>query len=206
VSPGDDGSRHFSPAVQYVFHVSEYAGATNGDAYGTPGTEHKVICTFASDTSAQCWVATGSTLLDYVKGDPSATAGISATDGKVKLFAGHRSDPFFFNLAGFKTAVHDVELACNNSLTTPGTCPGVLTAISNAAGCPLLPAANVAPVRAALSTMQGSSAVIAPCAGNQLDCFANFNVMAIVLQVDKSLLVANGHHLLSVWGSTHMGS
>lgn len=206
-SPADDGTRHFSPAVQYVFHVTEYAGATNDAAYnGHQGTEHKVICTFASDTSAQCWVATGSTILDYVKGNPSATAGITSTDGKVKLFAGHRSDPFFFNLGGFKTAVHDVEIACGNGTTTTGACPGSLTPALNAAGCPQLPAAALAAPVAALSAQNAASAITAPCSGTVKDCFASFNVMAIVLQIDTSLVVGTNNHLVSVWGSTHMGS
>jgi hypothetical protein len=206
VSPADDTTRHFSPAVQYVFHVSEYAGATNGEAYGTQPTEHRVICTFASDTSAQCWVATGSTLIDYVKGDPSATAGISAVDGKIKVFAGRRSDPFFFNLGGFKTAVNGVETACGGG--TPGACPGALATVPgvDAAGCPQLPAANVAPIRAALSAQAPANAVTAPCSGTVKDCFAAFDVEAIVVQIDKSLVLGSGHHLVSVWGSTHMGS
>lgn len=205
VSPLDDGTRHFAPGVQYVFHVSEYAGATNAEAFFAQPTEHKVICTFASNTSAQCWVATGSTLLDYIKGDPSATAGITSSDGKVKLFAGRRGDPFFFNLGGFETAVREVETACGGG--TPGACPGVLSTVPgalNAAGCPQLTPAQVAPVRTALTTAPATAVV--PCAANQADCFANFNVMAIVLQVDKSLLVSSSNHLVSVWGSTHMGS
>lgn len=206
VSPIDDGTtRHFSPAVQYVFHVSEYAGATNADAYGTQPTEHRVICTFASDTSAQCWVATGSTLLDYVKGDPSATTGITSSDGKVKLFAGRRSDPFFFNLGGFKLAAHTVEQACG-TVATPGACPGNLAPISAPAGCPALDATTVGGVRGLLSAQAPANAITAPCSGTVKDCFASFNVRAIVLQVDKSLLVKSANHLVSVWGSTHMGS
>jgi hypothetical protein len=199
VSPADDSSRHFGPSVQYVFHVNEYAGATNEAAYGTTPTEHRVICTFASDTSAQCWIATGTTVSDYVKGDPTATGGITSADGKVRLFAGRRSDPFFFNLAGFKKAVQTIDTACGAPTMA---CPGALP--KNAAGCPTLPATTVGPIAAQLSTTQTSP--IAPCAANQPDCFANFDVHAIVLQIDKTALLGTGHHLLSVWGSTHMGS
>jgi hypothetical protein len=206
VSPADDGTRSFSPAVQYVFHVSEYAGTTNMAAYGTPPTEHRVICTFASNTSIQCWVATGSTLVDYIKGDPSATGGITSADGKMKVFAGRRSDPFFFNLGGFKTAVHDVELACGGG-TTPGACPGVLAPpVSDAAGCPPVDATTANTLRTDLTAQAAASAITAPCSGSDKDCFKNFNVMAIVVQIDKSLVLDSTHHLVSVWGSTHMGS
>jgi hypothetical protein len=69
--PAGDGTHHFGPSVQYVFHVTSIL------RYPMPGdpagTETKVICTFASDTMVQCWVGDK----DYVKGDPSNTAGIT---------------------------------------------------------------------------------------------------------------------------------
>jgi hypothetical protein len=188
VSPGDDGTRHFGPSVQYVFHVSSHPGADNMHAFNTPGTESKVICTFTSDTAGECWVVLGSTVKDYVKGDFSSPSGVSSADGKVKVFAGRRGDPFFFNLAGFHIAQHAVEMA--------GAIP------KDAAGCPQLPAANALALRGFLS----NTAAADPdslCAPNQADCFLHFNVMAIVLQVDKTLLLQNTDKLLSVWGSSH---
>jgi hypothetical protein len=192
VSPADDGTHAFGPSVQYVFHVSEYAGATNEAAFAAQGTEHKVICTFASNTSAKCWITQGANVEDYVTGDPTSTTGLTSADGKVRLFAGRRSDPFFFNLGGFLTA--DAVVKANAGAFTD----------ANGDGCPDVPATTAGALRMALvsppATAQG------PCAANQADCFANFNVMAIVLQVDKSLFLSGTNHLLSVWGSTHMGS
>jgi hypothetical protein len=188
VSPGDDGTRHFGPSVQYVFHVSSHPGADNMHAFPTPGTESKVICTFTSDTAGECWVVLGSTVKDYVKGDFGSTSGVSSADGKVKVFAGHRGDPFFFNLAGFHVAQHAVEMA--------GAIP------VNAAGCPMVPEPTAAALRTALSTAQPTDPD-GLCAANQADCFLHFNVMAIVLQVDKTLLLQNTDKLLSVWGSSH---
>jgi hypothetical protein len=194
VSPAEDGTHSFGPAFQYVFHVVTYPGATNMDAFFNPGSETKIICTFASPTSAQCWVATGPTPKDYVTGDPSSPAGITSRDQLIKVFAGKRSDPFFFNLGGFLRAQSTVETACGTS-----TCPGALP--HDAGGCPLIDAATAGALRGLLTTAPPTT--IGPCAGGQIDCFANFNVMAIVVQVDKTLLNANGNHLLSVWGSTH---
>src|SRR4051794_3612256 len=104
VSPGDSTTRHFDNTVQYVFHVNSYANVTTFPASNP--TETKVICTFENDTSIQCWVGGDK---DYVTGDPSNTAGLTSADGKLKVFAGRRSDPFFFNLNGFKDAVATVE-------------------------------------------------------------------------------------------------
>src|SRR5262245_874741 len=48
VSPAEDGTHSFGPSVQYVFHVTSHPGATNAAAFVAPGTESRVICTFAS--------------------------------------------------------------------------------------------------------------------------------------------------------------
>ena len=87
VSPGDDGTRHFGPSVQYVFHLTSRPGATNADAIGAAGTESKIICTFTSDTAGQCWITRGSTLVDYIKGDFSGTAGQNSVHGKHRRYA-----------------------------------------------------------------------------------------------------------------------
>jgi hypothetical protein len=149
-----------------------------------------VICTFTSNTKAQCWVTQGTMVKDYVTGDPSTA--MTSADGKLKVFAGRRSDPFFFNEAGFLLAQKAVE---DNA--------GLLT--FNPAKCPLVPPTgpvSAQALRGLLTT--ASTTAVGPCPANQADCFAHFNVMAIVVQVDKSLLLQNTDHLLSVWGSTHM--
>jgi hypothetical protein len=183
VSPADPGTRHFDNTVQYVFHVNSSAGFMAGTA-----TETKVICTFASDTDAQCWIGDK----DYVKGNPSTMSGMTSDDGKVKVFAGRRSDPFFFNLNGYKNAVAGVEAAIANNQITSMT----------AAGCPHISAPMGAQLRGALQQGAGATAH-APCGSADADCFANFDVMAIVLQVDKTLLNDGTNKTLGVWASTH---
>ncbi|MEO8552403.1 MAG: DUF4331 family protein [Kofleriaceae bacterium] len=189
VSPGDQGVNTFGPSVQYAWHVSSHVGTQTATAFGAPGSEERVVCTFTDNTHGECWVVKGTTVLDYVKGDPSTS--MTSASGKMKVFAGRRSDPFFFNLAGFKKTIAAVEGA------------GVIP--PNAAGCPAVPTATATVLRTFLTTPVVTGAA-APCPNNQADCFLNFNVMAIVAQVDKTLLAqgdATDHHLLSVWGSTH---
>jgi hypothetical protein len=191
VSPADPGGRAFGPGVQYVFHVTSKTGLPE-DVVAKPasGVTTNVICTFASATSAQCWVSGASGVKDYVEGDPSNTAGTTSSTGKVRLFAGRRSDPFFFNLQGFRAAVTQVN-ALRGSLTF------------NAANCPTnLTSMQAGTVRTMMSTAQTTAT--APCPANQADCFAGLNVMSLVVQVDKSLLNAPGNVFLGVWGSTHM--
>lgn len=186
VSPGDPGGRAFGPGVQYVFHVTSHAG-TREDFGITGGVTTEVRCTFASTTSAQCWVVGPSTVKDYVAGDPSNPAGTTSTSGKVRLFAGRRSDPTFFNLQGWRNATAALQ---------------AMSPVVNQANCPALTNPAASALRTTLSTAQTS--VAAPCPAGQPDCYASANVMALVLQVDKSLLNAQGNTLLSVWGATHL--
>lgn len=191
VSPADDGTRHFDNTVQYAWHVTSHPGMTVRQAFPTPGTESNVICTFASDTSIQCWVALGSTVKAYVTGDPSSPAGATSADGKIKVFAGTRSDPFYFNLGGFKLAQQAVEAAITAKALTLDT-----------AGCPQLDPTTATTLQTAVKTAPTMD--VSPCKANHIDCFDSFNVKAIVIQLDKSLLLAGTDTLLSVWGSTHM--
>ena len=191
VSPADDGTLHFGPTIQYVFHVlSSPACATNCVIEGTDtSTETKVICKFASDTSAECWVGD-----QYITGDPSGS-GITSGDGKIKLFAGRRSDPFFFNLQGFIDTVTFVDANL-----------GTLVSLMDVAGCPDLSGGLGATVRGKLQEGPQGTLATPPCSQGLTsadnDCFLHLNVMAIVLQVDKSLLTPGGP-LLGVWASTH---
>ena len=196
VSPGDDGTRTFGPTVQYVFHVRSRVGTTGAMVVAQAGgVETNVVCTFASNTSAQCWVVSGGTVKGYVKGDPSATTGLTSADGKIKVFAGRRSDPFFFNLQGFRDAIAAVAGAA-----------GTLT--YNTSGCPInLPDATAGVLVNTLKNQSvNGTAASPPCSATVKDCFAAFNVMSLVVQVDKTLLVNGTDIFVSVYGSTHVGS
>lgn len=189
VSPGDVETRTFGPDVQYVFHVHSKAQI----GVGTPGvgTETRVLCTFASSTSAQCWVLEGSTVKDYVSGDPSDPAGITSQSGKVRLFAGRRSDPFFFNLQGFRAAI----TALTNRF---GQNPQIQL---DAAGCPTNLSNNEAAT--IMGLLDDPIAGQPPCAATGKDCFANLNVKIILVQLDKSLVNNGQNTAVGVWASTH---
>jgi hypothetical protein len=162
----------FSDQVQYVFHTSSRS------AFGAAaGPETNVICEFNSLQLVQCWVGTDL----YVKGFAKQTSGLSTDDGRLKVFAGPRNDPFFFNLTGFKETAKIVEGAAS-SLTF------------DAAGCPKLDAAT-----SAVLVKQLASGVNGAPAKND---FGGFNVLSIAIAVDRTLLVKNGP-ILSVWASTN---
>jgi len=177
VSPLAATGAKFSNAAKYVLHTASKMKYTD-----TTETETDVICTFDATQKISCWVVSGGATKDYVTGDASATAGITSASGKVKVFAGPRDDPFFFNLGGFKDAEVDVEAAT-----------GVTT---DAAGCPNnLPGSTVTKLDNDLGgSAHGTAAAV--------DFFKGKNVLSIVLSVDKTLLTTGGP-LVAVWGSTN---
>jgi len=182
VNPGATATTKFSNAIQYVFHTASSAAYPPANA-----KETDIICTFDATQHISCWVGTA----DYVNGDASMPAGLMSTSGNVKVFAGLRDDPFFFNLGGFKDAETDVEAATGLTL--------------DAAGCPNnVPAATV---MALDKDIAGSN----HGAGPAVDFFSpnastnpgySGNILSIVLSIKLSLLTSGGP-MVSVWASTN---
>jgi hypothetical protein len=162
----------FSTATQYAFHVHSGAGYGQTDVVPT-----RVICQFAALDNVECWAGDPANGGVYIQGDATAEAGLSDADGKLKVFAGPRNDPFFFNLTGFVDAVVAVNEAA----------PGLTL---DADGCVAnLDTATAATLQGLITTGQ--------------DDFATQTVSALVVQVDKTLVNGNGD-TLSVWSSTHV--
>jgi hypothetical protein len=169
----------FSDQVLYTFHVTSKA------SFGaTTGTATAITCSFTTAQIASCWVGNA----DYVTGDASATggdggvgAGITSASGKTKVFAGVRDDPFFFNIDGYHATVAAVETAA----------PGLTV---DAAGCPTVDATTSMTLVNQLKTAPDGSAA--------KNFFAGYNVLALVVQIDKTL-VNSGGSILSVWASTN---
>ena len=166
LSPFDDGTTVFGPGFQYVFHVN--AQSSPG---GEPTAETLVICQFEGPADIDCWV--GST---HLSGNPSLTDGLYSGNRLVRVFAGRRSDPFFFNGTGFENALASLR--------------GYLPA-AGGAQCPAI-------------TPGEAGSILAKLRSPANDRFADTNVLALVLSIDKRMLgVRPSSPLLSVWGSTH---
>ncbi len=179
VFPAATTSSKFSNNVQYVIHTQSRAAFAI--PAGTPRSTLDIICTFNAAQAISCWAGS-----EYVTGDASASAGITSSSRKLKVFAGLRDDPFFFNLDGFKATAAAVRgakasLVANNKF--------------DAAGCPALDPGTATTLVNQLKTASGG--------GPPQDHFNGLNVLSIVVQVDKSLLNSGNNTLLSVWASTH---
>jgi hypothetical protein len=217
VFPGATAASKFSDAVKYVFHTSSLS------MFLGPSVARDIICTFSNATPqvTSCWVAdpAAGTAVAYVTGDASAVAGISTADAKVKVFAGARDDPFFFNLAGFRNATSTVGAALKDAGPTfMGTFIKGLDAAHP--GCPILTTAARSTVTGYLGKdCTGTGAPIdffkkpagtenAMCttkpplvASTTMNVGLTGSILAIVLTVDKSLLTAGGP-VVNVWGAT----
>jgi hypothetical protein len=170
VAPFSAADASFSDAITYVFHVNSAMG------YGMEATETTVACQFYDTDAIECWVGD-----NYLTGDPSDPAGITSEDGSIRVFAGPRDDPFFFELTGFTNAVAAVVAAA----------PALG---ADDAGCPNVDAETSGVLVGLLQSGTDGAAAS--------DTLAGANVLSLVVQVDKSALTAGGP-LLGVWGSTH---
>lgn len=161
-----------SDAVLYVFHLNSKPTFSS-----TASTEVRIVCGFDTQQVISCWAGT----TEYVTGKADGLEGITSTSGKLKVFAGMRNDPFFFNLDGFQSAVGIVKGAASSLTFDAAGCPALDTATSNTLVTQLKRDANGAAAK---------------------DFFGTANTLAIVVQVDKSLVTPGGP-ILGVWGSTH---
>ncbi|MBR9814197.1 DUF4331 domain-containing protein [bacterium] len=167
-------SAQFSNAVEYIFRTSSQ------DTYeiaGAADATQDVTCTFDGAQNVTCTVGAVT-----VTGDASSETGITDGSGSVRVFAGARNDPFFFNFSGFRATAEAVANAAG-SLEF------------DAAGCPTL-------------DMETSNALVTqlqtePDGDPAIDDFGGMNVLALVVSVDKALLTAGGP-IVGVSGFTNL--
>jgi hypothetical protein len=223
VFPGATATSRFSDAVKYVFHTSSMT------AYLGTAVARDIICTFTNATPqlASCWVtdpadASANGIKGFVSGDASGNSGAASGNGQVRVFAGLREDPFFFNLAGFHNATSTVAAAikdASGSASFQGTYIKGLD--STHPGCPILTATarNVvtgylghdctgvgSPVDFFKKSVDSDNAgcTVKPALVNTQqtkNAGLTGNIMAIVVQVSRSLLTTGGP-ILNVWAAT----
>ena len=115
--------QQFSNQVQYVFHTSS---KTSFGAQASTDTD--VICEV--DGGIRCWVGGD----EFVGGPVDNPAGATSSSGRVRVFAGLRSDPFFFNLRGFQATSRAVVSAAPSLGFDPAGCPRLDAATAGALG------------------------------------------------------------------------
>lgn len=107
----------------------------------------------------------------------------------VKVFVGPTKDPFFFDLLTFFNIIPDRYYGCHSPFT-------------NAFGVPCggATASSFNGFSAAFNTAHGTSCSTTPA----VDTLSSnqFNAIAIVAEIPKSLLLNNAHPVVAVWATT----
>ena len=178
VFPAADDTAAFDPATVYVLHVDKHAGYTAGVA--DPAGSAQVLCTFDGEGTISCWVTDSTGTLDYATGDASDEAGLESDLGRFKVFAGLRTDPFYFFLAGFNAARDFVF-----------TNFGLLTLNGN--GCPDIDGVTANAIRTQLVAGDAS-----------MDFFRTLDTLAIVIEADPTLFSDATNQTVAVYASTHV--
>lgn len=183
-------SATFATNVLYVAHVDR------------GGTETLVACQFDStdNTAARCWVGDSASSV-FLDGDPTNAASPLTVDG-VKVFAGQRDDPFFFNSDGFSATTSAVQDLC----VVQNGCGAVL----DGNGCP-----NLSVDVDATDDFPSLGEALANCLTTMCDAgvgdnsnaaainnFAGDHVLSLVVSVPLSLIDGTGDTLVA-YGSTH---
>ncbi len=177
VFPAAMASSTFDDATVYRFVVDKRPAFGEASA----GTVN-VYATFNTAGDIQMWIADSTGTLDYASGDPSAEAGLQSENGTFKVFAGLRTDPFFFFLDGF-----------NAARTTVFNAFGTLSLNGN--GCPILTDVTAAALRSALVATAPTD-----------DFFDTLNTLAIVVEADPEVFVDATNATFTVYASTHVAN
>ena len=131
-----------------------------------------IVCAFDTSQRISCMVGDPSVTLS---GDASTPTGLALSNGKLKVFAGLRRDPSFISIPNFDA----MKTAAKTALTTASP--------ADPAGCKATPGRTAV---TALGNMSGTNT------------FGATNVLALVMEVDRTLL-SKGGPILGVWGATH---
>ncbi|MGM9483441.1 hypothetical protein ACS5PN_19745 [Roseateles sp. NT4] len=163
--------KRFSDQVQYVFHVD------SGARVGATGASTRLVCQFDTAGLAECWAGSR----DRLKGDVGRPKGRVSRDGRMRVFAGLRDDPYFNNVRGTRSALN----AAGDAIRA-GQAP------QDASGFRRFDAETLKRIPMLWQQTQG---------GPARNFLAGWTTSALVVSVDLELVNAGGP-LLAVWGRT----
>lgn len=160
----------FSDRLNYVFHVdsARHMGRTTATT--------SIVCRFAGDKAVSCRVGD----IDAAIGDAGGEGGLISRNGRFRVFAGLRDDPFFNNVRGTRAAYN---------IAAAGL---AARARVDAAGCPDFDRATSQAVLDQWRHTDGGPAT---------NFLAGWTPASLVVSVDLDL-VAQGGPLLAVWAAT----
>jgi hypothetical protein len=179
----------FSNTALYALHL------TSGTKFLENTNPDTIICRFTAETTQkfQCWGP--GTSPEYVTGEINNKAGYTSTSGKMKVFAGVRNDPFFFNIRGFRATGSTVKSVAGTLMFDPAGCPKI-DSMTSGALVGLLKSNGMGGAGTDDFGKMGAAPV-------KMGDLTNGNILSIAIVIDKSLITAGGK-IVGVWGSTNM--
>jgi hypothetical protein len=159
----------FSEDLAYVFHVD------SGKGFGRTTATTVISCHFARG-QARCQAGKA----DSLRGDVGGAEGLQGRNGRFRVFAGRRDDPFFNNVRGTREAY---------DFAAQGLRAG---AKADEAGCPAFDAATS---RGVLQRWRQTGG------GPAQNLLAGWTSAALVVSVDLDV-VDGGGRMLAVWAET----
>jgi hypothetical protein len=160
----------FAGHLDYIFHID------SGKRFGKTTGSTDIVCTFSAMTAADCRVGTA----DRASGNAGSAGGLSGQNGRFKVFAGLRDDPFFNNVKGSRDAFNYAAEQLRSSTKL------------DEAGCAMFGPEQAQEIkRRWMHTQQGPAQ----------NFLAGWTPASIVVAVDLGL-VNKGGKLLAVWAET----
>lgn len=159
----------FSDQHSYVFHVD------SGPGFAKTTRTTSIACRFERG-EAQCHAGRA----DRLRGDVSDPAGREGRNGRFRVFAGLRDDPFFNNVRGTRAAYNVAAEAVRSGATM------------DAAGCPRFDPATSRTILERWRRTEG---------GPAKNLLAGWTPASLVVSVDLDV-VNGGGDMLAVWAET----
>lgn len=162
--------KKFSDHVRYRFHVD------SAPRVGESGSSVTISCVFNAPSAPDCRVGE----VDHLRGEAGGEQGIGGENGRFRVFAGLRDDPFFNNVRGTRAALNVAQAAMKAG------------APKDAGGCPAFDRRAVERIHDEWRHTEGH-------AGTNL--LAAWQTAALVVEVDLDVVTGSGP-LLGVWATT----
>ncbi len=164
----------FSDQLDYVFHID--SGAESARTSETVS----IACRFEPAGIAECQAGNA----DRVRGDADTPTGLAGANGRLRVFAGLRDDPFFNNVKGTRSAYEAAAEALRRGATV------------DIAGCPKLDDAAVRDILDRWRHTGGRPAT---------NFLAGWKTAALIVSIDVDA-VDRGGNQLAIWAATHMAT
>jgi hypothetical protein len=162
--------RSFSEKIEYAFHVD------SGQRFGSTTATTSIVCRFTSANAIDCRVGDA----DRARGDANSADGLGGRNGRFRVFAGERDDPFFNNVKGTRAAYQTASKALRSG------------AAVDAAGCPRFDHATVEAIRSEWRSTDGGAAT---------NFLAGWTPASLVVSIDLDVVAKDGR-MLAVWATT----